>query len=170
MACKSCLPPDFLPHDQVSASQRGSRKYNFTLTDYTDEHLGKVRSLPSAMKATYIVYAERPCDTCGYNYVAGYVQFKDVKSINTLTKAFPNAYFADTKQSSVENRARVVEGLTFDVVEIGQIGPLPSTDKKRKCEWEEARIAAKQGRFDDIPARMYVPHREAWHAIHKDGK
>lgn len=128
-----------------------SNGWCFTLNNYTDEVRVELLSMP----CRYIIIGEEVGES-KTPHLQGFVQFESPgKSLVAMKKINSHAHFEATKGSVDQNVAYCSKDGKFE-----ERGIKPMS-QKRKGEanverWEEARQAAKEGRFDDIPADIYI--------------
>ena len=94
--------------------------------------------------------------------VYGYVRFKGKRSIDGVERLFVGATVEDATHNSSAVIATVKMCSPFE--ERGRIVlacPKP-------CRWTDAVTAAKEGRWDDIPADIYIKHYDNLHRIYRD--
>jgi len=102
----------------------------------------------------YIVCGKEVGET-GTPHLQGYVCFKDAKTLTSVSTYLSRAYLAVARGDSKEN----FEYCTKDG-DYFEYGDRPDTQKtkgeKNKERWEDALVAAREGRYTDIPADMLI--------------
>jgi hypothetical protein len=93
----------------------------------------------------------------GTPHLQGFMQFPERKSLRQMKKLCDKSHFEKTKGSIDQNYAYCTKDGNFE-----ERGTRPMSQKRKgeseQDRYEEARRAAKEGRFDDIPADIYIRH------------
>ncbi|WP_445769492.1 hypothetical protein [Rheinheimera sp.] len=139
-----------------------SRAYCFTINNYTDEDCDQVQ----ALDAKYVVCGKEVGDK-GVPHLQGYVYFHTVKSMLQVSKLLTRAFLASAKGSSAQNQTYCSkDNLWYEK------GVPPLTNKEKgvveKDRWEAVWSAAKEGRIDDIPAKILIQNYSTIKRIKKD--
>lgn len=120
-----------------------SRAFCFTTNNYVDTQF------EDAIDCSYIIYGKEIGES-GTPHLQGYVYFKNAKSLSAVIKLM--------KPRHVEKALTMDEAIEYckkdgDFVERGE-RPLSQKAKgdSNKRRWEDALLAAQEGRDDDIPA------------------
>jgi len=127
---------------------KGSRHYVFTINNYTQGDLERLDAVP----CTYLVYGKEVGES-GTPHLQGFICWKDAKTISAASKIIPRA-FLEVKRGTFEQAANYCKKENA----FTERGELPM-DQKRKGEmaqehYRELRIAAEEGRFDDIDEKV----------------
>lgn len=151
-----------------------SRNFCFTVNNYTDTDIKDMERLRDA--CTYCVYSREVGDD-GTPHLQGYCVTLVRCYFSALIKLAPRAHFEVRKAHTHAEAADYCKGLcekkhfVFNptTVESGTLpvdGDCAAVGKlAERARWEQARIAAKAGRFDDIPADIYMRTHTACHKI-----
>lgn len=138
-----------------------SRGWCFTLNNYTEEE--KVALLQ--IDCNYIV--------CGYEvgeqqtpHIQGYVLFNNPRDFNSTKRLLgERCHIEKQKGNCVQAMEYCKKDGNFE--ERGRT-PQPQSEeggKANKKRYEEAKKAAEEGRFDDIPADLYTRHLNTYHKM-----
>lgn len=141
-----------------------TRKYCFTINNYTDEdilHLDKVKD-----EATYLIYGKEVGEE-NTPHLQGFIYFKIVKSFNQIKKMLPRAHIEKAKGSVLQNYEYCSKD--GDYVEFGD-KPKSSKEKGEvtKRKWEESIQSAKDGDLDNISPELFVRYYSTFKKIKKD--
>lgn len=138
-----------------------AKNWCFTLNNYTADD----EALLAAAPVQYMVYGHEVAPSTGTKHLQGFLVLEKNARVSALKKLHPRAHWEQAKGNSQQNRTYCTkEGK--DIIERGT----PPSDKKKqgeeeKARWEAARASAKLGRFDDIPADIYMRTHAACHKI-----
>lgn len=133
----------------------------FTLNNYT---AGEFETLKQALAyGTYAIIGEEVAST-GTPHLQGYVYWGRTakKSFKQMKKLLgERAHFEPAKGDSEQNKTYCSKDGKF--WEHGTCPPTPKRQREQAGEanaerWELARNAAKEGRWDDVPADIYIRH------------
>jgi len=141
-----------------------SRDYCWTLNNYTPDQESKLDQL----SCVYIVYGREVAPTTGTKHLQGYVRFKHPKTMSAALKALPGMPHIEIKKGSCQ-QAIDYSKKDGDVYERGE--PPKSQDEKgesNKRRFDEAFIAAKEGRMDDIPNDIRTRYYNTYKKIRED--
>lgn len=131
-------------------------EFKFEFSEYDE---GTVRMLKRVL-CEYIIWTTETLRDTLY----GYVRFNRKRTLEGVRRLFQGADVQDATHNSsaviatvkmltpFEERGRVVLGM-----------PKPS-------RWTDAVTAAKEGRFDDIPADIYIKHYDNLQRMYRDAK
>lgn len=96
----------------------------------------------------------------------GYVCFKNRQRLTAVKKLFPRAHL-----SKKYKYASIQENITYCQKETlyKEFGIIPiSPQEATKLKWETVRQLAKEGKFEEIPADIYVRYYHTLKRIHQD--
>lgn len=124
-----------------------SRSYCFTINNYGEDDLEQLEQI----ECTYIVYGNEVGDS-GTPHLQGYVRFKNARQFGSVSKDFPRAHLEIARGSPKQNRDYCTKSGEF--IERGEFPDDGGLCEKQR--WEDARKSAKEGKFDDIPADIYL--------------
>jgi Putative viral replication protein/RNA helicase len=146
------------------------RDYRFTLNNYTPEEEQQLKELAGVK---YLVFGHEICPTTGTPHLQGYVYFKNAKHFNALKKINQRISWRTCDASPEDNRDYCLKEDTSNYFETG----LCPVSQKRKGErggeaeaerWKDARVAAEEGRLEDIPDDIYIRYYRTLKEIKKD--
>lgn len=136
------------------AQTRKSRNYVFTLNNYSEEEIERLRSNSGLCR--YIVWGKEVAPTTGTPHLQGFLAFDNARARSAVSALLPDrAWFEAAKGTAAQAMEYSKKEGNFE--EHGD----PPMDQKRKGEasaerWEAARKAAQSGDFDAIPADIYM--------------
>lgn len=145
--------------ENKNKNPRGKR-WVFTLFNYTEEDEKRITKMKDV---EYLVYGKETCPSTGKQHLQGFIIFKKRKSFLTVGKYIKPFCFREiARGSNSENREYCTKEKNF--IEVGECpqdaAVKGATATKRK--WEEARTAAREGRFDDIPPDLWIRYRNSF--------
>lgn len=118
------------------------QNYCFTQNNYPNTNL------VDTIDCQYIVYGKEVGDS-GTPHLQGFIRFKTVKSLKSAIKLLPGCHVEVTKNLQASIIYCKKEG------DFTERGDPPKTQKEKgeteKRKWKEIRLAAEDGRLDDIP-------------------
>lgn len=139
-----------------------SRDFCFTTNNYTQEHI----DLLELIDCTYVVYGKEVGES-GTPHLQGYIRFAHQRTVTSVIKKIPGSHI-EIKKATAEQAIDYCKK-DGDVYERGEA---PKTQKDKgelnKRRWEEAFLAAKEGRHDDIPADIRMRYYKTIKCIHED--
>lgn len=140
-----------------------SRAWCFTLNNYTDEELARVRGVD----CKYLIIGFEEGDE-GTPHLQGYVYFDNAKSFAAAKKAVSSrAHLEEAKGNPQQNYEYCSKGGNFE-----EKGVLPMSAKQKgqteKDRWDAIKQAAKEGRMEDIESKVFVTHYPRLKAIKTD--
>lgn len=134
------------------ADNTRSRGWCFTINNYTEKDEAELKEL----KCVYMIYGHEVAPTTGTPHLQGYVYFKDAKTMKTVSKCIPRASLHEANGTADHNYVYC----TKDGVDIVERGVRPKGHKgggeSNKERWDRARMAAQEGRFEDIDSDIYL--------------
>lgn len=143
-----------------------STAWVFTINNPTDEDRASIKELEPLCK--YIVYGNEVGEKEGTPHLQGYLICLKESRRAALSKILKRAYLEVARGKHSEASDYCKKG--GDYLEFGT---LPSDNRgaaggaKRKQAWEDARQAAKEGRFEDIPADMYTKYQASYDLMYR---
>lgn len=136
-----------------------------TLNNYTEEQLN--RCFEQLPETRYQITGEEVGET-GTPHLQGYFYFdkkRTLKQAIALFKeyGFGNPHIEIARGKPAENQKYCSKENNFIEhgvlpLEQSRAGGIANADR-----WDQARIAAREGRFSDIPTDIYVKYDQAWH-------
>jgi hypothetical protein len=104
-----------------------------------------------AMDPYYLIVGQEVAPTTGTPHLQGFVQFKKSMRLKAVTKLIPGAHLEIAKGSAKQN----IQYCTKTDPNPFTLGTPPkSKGDGNKIRWDEAKQAAQEGRFEDIPAEL----------------
>lgn len=155
-------------------------KYVFTFNNWDEEGKGKLKNLDSL----WMIWCEEIAPTTGTPHLQGFIQFQSKRHWTALCGSVPGCYFAPAKGSAKENWTYIRKTLadhqaagrgddTF--YEQGTRPNFEAVMEQRRAAgdataemWESARELARDGRFDEIPAQLYIQHMRNFQLIYRE--
>lgn len=160
---------------RVQKPLKPGRSFAFTSFDVSAAGEDKLRDL-SEHGAVYLIFNREVCPATKRPHLQGYVRFDGVKRPKAVLSLLPRGTHCENAVTSAAvNRvycSKDYDGGTGDYEEFGDC-PLDraaagaNRGEQVKAEWDAARIAAAEGRFDDIMSSMYIRNMSAFHKIHQ---
>lgn len=138
-----------------------SRGFIFTVFDLNLETV--LQELP----VQYIVYGREICPSTLREHLQGYVYFKSGRSLSAIKKKLPGAHVEVARGPPSANFAYCSKDGDYY-----ERGDRPKDQKEKglaeKDRWRQARLAAQEGRLNDVPDDIFVRQYKAIKAIEKD--
>lgn len=132
----------------------------FTVNNYVEAD----ETLFKELTCRYMVYG-REIGELLTPHLQGYLVLAKPARLSGMKKIHPGAHWEIAKGSSSQNRDYCTK--ENDWIETGSIpASKVALGKSEKDRWDTARLAAKEGRFDDIPSDIYIKHLSNIHKIH----
>lgn len=129
-----------------------SRKWVFTLNNYTADDLEQVHSLPT----TYWIYGKEVGET-GTPHLQGCMFFKSARTLGQCSKLLPRAFI----ETMAGTPAQAIEYCKKDG-DWSECGTPPLSQEAKgdleKARWKKARLAAEAGDFDSIDDDIFLRH------------
>lgn len=138
------------------------RGYCFTINNYTDDDVNRLNNLD----CEYIVFGREVAPTTGTPHLQGYVHFANGKTRSAASKLVKGHLIA-AKGSPEQNFNYCSKD--GQVTERG-VRPQSCTaqgDVERE-RWDRSRVAAREGRFDDIPSDIYIRYNASLKRIRRE--
>lgn len=145
-----------------------SRAFKFNFTTFTEDTEAWLQQLD----CRYIVYGYELAPDTGRPHLEGYVVYDNARSLKGARREFHDhgkGYFDVAKGTPDQNYDySTKDGQFFEKGE----RPISAQRKgeKERERFATARIAAKEGRFDDIPPDIYVRYQASLKRIHKEDR
>lgn len=144
-----------------------TRRVVFTYNNYpnglTDDHA--LDAWLHQLGGIYAVAGREISPTTGTPHLQGYVAFANPRSLASIRKLLVGCHVEPARGTPQQCRQYCIKDESFR--ELGDPPPEdPGTREKQR--WENARALAKEGRFDDIPADIYVRYIGNLHRIYRD--
>lgn len=137
---------------RVQTFMSKSRKWTFTVNNYTEDDQQRVRFLAS--EARYLVYGREVGDS-GTPHLQGFVYLGNARSLSSLKRSLPGAHLEVARGSFEQNRTYCSKDGDFE-----EFGELPKDAKAKgeeeRARWKRALDFAKAGEFEEIDADIYL--------------
>lgn len=135
-----------------------TKKWCFTLNNYTAEDCQKIE----AIECEYLIYGKEVGDQ-GTHHLQGFIYFTNRKTFNTVKKLLGDKCHIEAAKGSIKENIAYCskDGDVF----IKGVEPEEQSEKggqATKRKWEDAQKAAKEGRFEDIPADLWIRYRNSF--------
>lgn len=169
---KGCSPklPFLLGISMAASRVDGSlaKCWCFTLHDYTEDEVQYLRHFQDG----YLIAGHEVCPDTGRKHLQGYVHLnrqKRMRAVKDVLRA--DRVHLEVRRGTEEEAIQYCkkEGDFFEVGEVPKTAGELGRDMER-ARWELARSLAKEGRFDDIPADIYMRCRSTCHSIYCDNQ
>lgn len=148
----------------MSGTRQRSRGFCFTLNHPVENDITKLDSLD----CQYLVYGHEVAPTTGTPHLQGYVYFTNARAFKAVLKLLPVRSHVEVARGTPTQN---IEYCTKDS-EFTERGERPLDPKERgevnKERWNEARAAAKEGRYDDIPSDLYIRYQSSFKRIRRE--
>ena len=144
---------------------RGLR-WCFTLNNYTEEEEECIKALPDIK---YMIYGHEIAPETGTPHLQGYIIFETRKYMTWIkNNTSPRIHLEIARGSVNQNRDYCSKGR--NIIEIGEVPQeqWEAANEANKNKWDKARIAAKAGRFEEIPSDLWIKYRKAWEQEYQD--
>lgn len=139
-----------------------SRRWCFTVNNYVESDCSLFKELTS----TYCVFGKEMGES-GTPHLQGYVMFPTPKTLVAVKKIHGTCHWEVAKGTTEENRVYCTKELNY--LETGQI---PKTRKQigedEQQRWRDIRLAAEEGRFEDIPEKVRFNQKHLIESHHND--
>jgi len=124
-----------------------SRGWCFTINNWTAEDEEQLAALAGSYQ--YLVFGKETGDE-GTRHLQGYVQYSTLKSLAQIKKLLPRAHLEETKGRPDQAADYCKKDGDFFEDGTCPLAPKAKGDKEKR-RWDEIRIAAEEGRIEDIP-------------------
>ena len=143
-----------------------SRRFVFTYNNYPEEYNDDARldSWLESIGAKYIIVGREVAPSTNTPHLQGYCEFANARTFARLHQLFPGAHVESARGSGVQCREYCIKDGDFR--ERGEPPRDPGAREKKR--WKEALQMAKEGKFDDIPADIYVRYIGNLQRIHRE--
>lgn len=154
-----------MAENQTQKKSKRTRNWCFTLNNYTDEEITKLREL--AEKSKYIIFGKERGEQ-GTPHLQGFVSFINVVSFESVKKFLPPRTHIEPARGTPEEAATYCKK-DEDFEEIGEI---PMTQKRKgelgKEHYEQIITLAKKGKFEEIDPKAFLQYYRTIRSIHSD--
>nr|QUS52598.1 replication protein A [Mute swan feces associated circular virus 5] len=142
------------------------RSYIFTYNNYPDE-LNTDDPLDTwlhGLGGLYAVAGREISPTTQTPHLQGYVRWKNPRSITTVRALLTGCHVEPAKGTPVQCRTYCIKDQKYRECGTPPVDP----GDAEKLRWSDALSAAKAGRFDEIPADIYIRYVGNLHRIRRD--
>lgn len=139
------------------------RRFRFTVNNWTEEQKAAILAEP---KFSYVIVGEELAPTTGTPHLQGYAELFKKSQYGPFAKKY-HMTCLKCDASAAHNIEYCKKDGIFE--ERGKLKEGPEAGGKAEQQrWEDARIAAKEGRLDDLPADIYFRYYRTAKEIAKD--
>lgn len=148
-----------------------SRNFIFTWNNYPDDY----STVLDTLDVRYIVAGEETAPTTGTPHLQGFLVFRNARALDSVRRTLHGCHVEVARGSARQNYAYCTKTRPEDespnpnVYSRGDI-PMDAADKgdAERARWASTLSAAKEGRFDDIPADMLIRNYSSLRRIERD--
>jgi len=144
-----------------------TRRVVFTYNNYPDAFQSDVHldTWLSQLGGVYAVVGRELSPTTGTPHLQGYLAFANPRALSSIRKLLIGCHVEPARGTPQQCRTYCIKDGSFR-----EFGDPPTEDPgtREKQRWENARTLAKEGRFDDIPADIYVRYIGNLQRIYRD--
>lgn len=153
-----------MPKDDRKSSM--SCRWVFTINNPTPEDQAALERLNTDGLIKYLVYGEEVGAEDHTPHYQGYVIMAHNSRLAGMKKLLPRAHLEIAKGDPLSSGAYCRKDGHFH-----EYGTRPKTPKEAgSTDWDIARKAAKEGRFEDIPSHIYIRYRSNLRAIRSESQ
>lgn len=137
-----------------------AKRWCFTLNNYTNEEEQKIQEA----NCEFLIYGHERGEN-GTPHLQGYITFTTRKCFNTMKRLLGDRAHIEVARGSVMANIDYATKEDNEHYFIKGEAPKEASEKgaqATKRKWEEARQAAKEGRFEDIPSDLWIRYRNSW--------
>lgn len=145
-----------------------SRAYSFTIHNFNEEAEALLQS--NYFNCQYLVYGYEVGGETQRPHLQGYVYFANARSFDSVRKELTKLGSPHLEQAKGDpNQNYDYCSKDGNYLELG-VRPKSQKEKGASSEerWEHVRLAALEGRFNDIPADLYIRYHGAIHKIYAE--
>lgn len=136
------------------------RAYIFTLNNYTKDDVARL----SVIECKYVVYGYEVAPTTGTPHLQGYLVFHNPRAFTAVAKEF--AWHIEVARGDPQQNFDYSTKTEGEYYERGTRPPSKKEQGAReKADWDTYRLAAREGRFDDIPSSIYIRNQTSFKRI-----
>jgi hypothetical protein len=117
----------------------------------------------------YIIGGFEEAPATGQQHLQAYIQLKKPCRLSEIKRVegCSTFHFEPAKADEIKNREYCTKACGEDFIELGEIS-LVNPGLREADRWREARLAAVQGRIEDVPDQVYVQHYSSIRYIARD--
>lgn len=144
-------------------TEKKSRTWCFTFNQFDED----TEVFLQCIDCTYLVYGYEVAPETGRPHLQGYIKFNNARHFQAVRTLLSPAHIEAAKGNGAQNRAYCTkDGLFFEK------GVCPSSPSAggavEKERWRLARLAAREGRFEDIPDDLYCRYQSSFKRMRKE--
>lgn len=143
-----------------------SKNYCFTLNNWNESHVLHLEDMVD-QDAQYVLAAKETCPTTGTPHLQGFVRFEKPQTKSYVIGRLPGAHITKCGGSAAQNIAYCCKQ-DKEPFEYGVKPKMQGSGQKER--WENARQAAKDGRFEEIDDELYSKYINNFKAIHAESQ
>lgn len=145
---------------------KGHRHWCFTLNNYTEDELSRL----STLNCRFITYGREVAPDTQTPHLQGFVSFRDSRTLSAVKKDVPRAHLEPKSANSTFDQAIGYCSKTDSNPYVRGDRPQDSVAKgdNERQRWTDALSAAKAGRWDDVPADIYIRNYSNLKRIKRD--
>lgn len=149
----------------MSASARQTTKWCYTLHDYTEDEVAHLK----AMDCTWHIFGKEVCPDTGRRHLQGHIIFRSNHSMAAAKRALGAPRVHLEMQRGTNSQAADYCRKEGDSWETGRL-PADRRDAgaREKRRWDEAWDLLTQGRIDEVPKNILLPHYQTCRNIMRD--
>lgn len=137
-----------------------SKRWVFTWNNYTDDSEEKLKEFSN--ECEWLIYGKEEAPETGTKHLQGFIHLKKRVRGSYLINKFEGVWFNKAAGNNDQN-----EKYTKKEGNYVEYGSKPMTgSEKTKVKWKNAKQAAIEGRYDDIPEDLYVRYVKNFEHIH----
>lgn len=131
-----------------------SRRFVFTFNNYPVEYDNDaaLHTWLLGLRAKYCVAGRESAPDTGTPHLQGYVEFLNARTFAAVRRLLAGCHVEPARGTPVQCRTYCIKDGRY--LELGD--PPQDPGNREKQRWEDARTLAKEGKFDDIPADIYI--------------
>lgn len=145
---------------------KGFRHWCFTLNNYTQDDLDQLGSV----NCRYVTYGREVAPDTQTPHLQGFISFKDCKTLSAVKKYLPRAHLEAKSPDSTFDQAigycHKTDASPYERGDRPQDAVSQGVNERKR--WDDARQAALDGRFSDIPSDMYVRYQSSFKRMRKE--
>lgn len=144
-----------------------ARRWCFTLNNYTKEEEDALKE----MDCIWMCFGHEHQEE-GTPHLQGAVVFSKQTDLKKLKKFNPRIHWEVMKGAPAQARDYNTKEDTDGYFEKGIMpeGQAEKGGKATKRKWDDARSAAEEGRFEDIPSELWIKYKHSFREIYTDAK
>lgn len=145
-----------------------AKRYCFTLNNFTNDEETRLKELG----CEWLIFGHEHTQGEGTPHLQGAICFYQKKSLCAIKKLFPRMHIEVMRGAPQASRDYCMKE---DATGYFEKGICPANQRelggqKTKQMWEDAVIAAREGRFDDIPKELWIKYRRSFQQEYDDHK